>query len=166
LSLNKSFSNFHDESPYANDFKIRYAFWDTPNYGAYMTDVLKHLVIPNAQSVRDHIKSNPDVVQCHIRAFEEELEEIESDKPVLLAFGRDAYGSLNRHFDNNRYRILIPLTHYSHQVRKEKYREDTLCRIAEVFAEEGIAERIRIDCVSEANHDLIRLLNKPGVSLI
>lgn len=26
-----------------------------------------------------------------------------------------------------------------------------------------IAQRIRIDCVSEANHDLIRLLNKPGV---
>ena len=27
-----------------------------------------------------------------------------------------------------------------------------------------LAERIRIDCVSAANHDLIRLLDKPGVS--
>jgi len=25
-------------------------------------------------------------------------------------------------------------------------------------------KRIRIDCVSEANHNLIRLLDKPGVS--
>ena len=27
-----------------------------------------------------------------------------------------------------------------------------------------LAERIRIDCVSVANHNLIRLLDKPGVS--
>jgi hypothetical protein len=31
------FGNFHDASPGSQDFKIRYAFADTPYYGAYMT---------------------------------------------------------------------------------------------------------------------------------
>ncbi len=127
------FSNFHDETPYANDFKIRYAFLNTPYYGAYMTDVLKHLVIPDAQSVRDYIKGNPRVLQYHIKAFEEELEDIESYRPMVLAFGRDAYGALNRYLDKKRYSILIPLTHYSHQVRKEKYREAVHSQIAEAL---------------------------------
>ncbi len=35
--------------------------------------------------------------------------------------------------------------------------KDRLCERSE-------PQRIRIDCVSEANHDLIRLLDKPGVS--
>ncbi len=125
------FTNFHDESPYANDFKIRYAFWDTPYYGAYMTDVLKHLVILDAPKVRDYIKKNPNVLHRHIRAFEEELEEVESRRPMLLAFGRDAYGLLKKHLDWKRYGSLIPLTHYSHHVRKEEYREDVHSRIAE-----------------------------------
>ena len=36
----ESFRNFHDISPRANDFKIRYAFKGTEFYGAYMTDVI------------------------------------------------------------------------------------------------------------------------------
>ena len=34
------FGNFHDPSPHANDFKIRYAFQGTEYCGAYMTDVI------------------------------------------------------------------------------------------------------------------------------
>ena len=41
VGMIQDFANFHDESPSANDFKIRYAFSNTPYYGAYMTDVLK-----------------------------------------------------------------------------------------------------------------------------
>jgi hypothetical protein len=135
------FANFHDESPHANDFKIRYAFWETPYYGAYMTDVLKHLVILRAQSVRAYIRDHPDVIQRHIRAFEEELEDLESRKPMLLAFGRDAYDLLNKHLDKNRYSVLVPLTHYSHQVSKEKYRVDIHRQIAEALKEQKLPGR-------------------------
>jgi len=42
LNISRSFAerfrNFHDPSPSANDFKIRYAFTNTQYYGAYMTD--------------------------------------------------------------------------------------------------------------------------------
>jgi hypothetical protein len=127
------FSNFHDESPYANDFKIRYAFSETPYWGAYMTDVLKNLVIPDAQSVRDYIKNNPRDIEMHIKAFEKEIVDLETNKPLLLSFGRDAFGLLKRHLDKDLYCALIPLPHYSHQVRKEKYREEVHSRIAEVL---------------------------------
>jgi hypothetical protein len=39
--VSKPFLNFHDRNPKANDFKIRYAFKDSPYYGAYMTDINK-----------------------------------------------------------------------------------------------------------------------------
>jgi hypothetical protein len=127
------FSNFHDESPYANDFKIRYAFSNTPYYGAYITDVLKSLVILEARSVRDYLKENPNVLRFHINRFEEELDDLGSERPLLLAFGRDAFGILQKHLNKERFSHLIQITHYSHQVRKEKYREDVLDQIAQII---------------------------------
>ena len=34
-------ANFHDERPEATDYKIRYAFRDSPYWGGYMTDIIK-----------------------------------------------------------------------------------------------------------------------------
>ena len=42
LIATEPFKNFHDLNPYANDFKIRYAFEGTEFYGAWMTDVIKY----------------------------------------------------------------------------------------------------------------------------
>jgi len=141
-----AFTNFHSQSPYANDFKIRYAFWDTPYYGAYMTDVLKNLVIPDVRGVRDYIKSNPRVAESHVRAFADELNDLQSEKPLLLVFGRDAYELLNRCLHKSRYSVLILLTHYSHRVPKEKYRDEVLSRIFEVTraANETVGSKIRL----------------------
>jgi hypothetical protein len=125
----KPFANFHDESPYANDFKIRYAFRDTPYYGAYMTDVLKNLVIPDAQKVRDLLRIDPDIPRPHIQRFEKELQLIESHRPLILAFGRDAFSILHKYLNRNAYSQLIQTTHYSHQIRKEKYRLEVLGQI-------------------------------------
>lgn len=130
------FSNFHDESPYANDFKIRYAFTSTPFYGAYMTDALKNLVIPDAQKVRDYIKKYPEKPKEHIKALEIELDFIESKNPQILAFGRDTYEILKKYLSKNRYSQLIKITHYSHQVRKEKYKADVLEQIEYQTAEQ------------------------------
>ncbi len=124
-----AFSNFHDENPHANDFKIRYAFSGTPYYGAYMTDVLKNLVILNAQSVREYLKQNPESVRPHIDHFEAELIDLGVTKPIILAFGRDAFGVLKKYLKRECYSHLIQVTHYSHQIRKEKYREDVLSQI-------------------------------------
>jgi hypothetical protein len=127
------FSNFHDESPNANDFKIRHAFSRTQYYGAYMTDVLKKRVILRARDVRQYIKNNPSDVQCQMRAFEKELDDLQSKKPMLLAFGGDVYGLLNRYLEKDRYSVLIRLTHYSHYVGMEKYRNEVLSQISEAL---------------------------------
>ena len=131
LTSPKPFANFHDEGPYAKDFKIRYAFKGTPFWGAYMTDALKDLIIPDAQTVRDYLKDNPEAAASHIRNLEDELDLIKSDKPTILAFGRDAYGILKKHLDNRKYSKLIQITHYSHQIKKEKYRLEVLEKITE-----------------------------------
>jgi hypothetical protein len=51
-----------------------------------------------------------------------------------LAFGANAYELLKRHLNPARYRALVPLTHYSHRVPKEDYREESLARIAETLS--------------------------------
>lgn len=130
----RTFSNFHDESPHANDFKIRYAFEGTPYYGSYMTDVLKNLVIPDSQDVRRYLSNNPALVEPHIAALVAEFADLECERPTLLAFGRDAYGLLADHLDKRLYRSLIRLTHYSHQMNKEKYRVEVLSQIAGAVA--------------------------------
>ncbi len=43
VAFDKPYMNFHDANPYANDFKIRYAFKNTPYYSAYMTDLVKNI---------------------------------------------------------------------------------------------------------------------------
>jgi hypothetical protein len=123
------FANFHDESPHANDFKIRYAFEDTPYYGAYMTDALKNLVIPNAQNVREYLKRNPKATKPHMELLEQELADLATANPLILAFGRDAFAILSKSLKRDLYGHLIQVTHYSHQISKEKYRVEVLSQI-------------------------------------
>lgn len=125
----KPFANFHDEYSHAKDFKIRYAFWDTPYYGAYMTDILKDVVALNSKNVDKEIK-DPELLQKHICAFEQELEFIESSKPLILAFGKKAYNILKRHLDKTKYSQLIQIRHYSdYRLNKEEYKEEVIQKI-------------------------------------
>jgi hypothetical protein len=120
------FKNFHDLSPRANDFKIRYAFKDTEFYGAYMTDVIKNLEMVDSKDVKKHLKSNPHLIEQNIAFFREELKDLEASKPLILAFGVDTYNLLSSHLQGDEYSKLIKLTHYSHQISKEKYKEEIL----------------------------------------
>jgi len=131
------FSNFHDESPHANDFKIRYAFEGTPYYGAYMTDVLKNLVILNASSVREYLRKNPESVRPHIEYFERELVDLGVSEPLIIAFGRDAFGILKKYLKREKFSRLIQVTHYSHQIRKEKYRDEAISQIENALRNES-----------------------------
>ena len=58
--VSEPFVNFHDPSPRANDFKIRYAFKDSPYYGAYMTDIIKFLEEVDSKNVREYLKKRPE----------------------------------------------------------------------------------------------------------
>ena len=123
------FKNFHDLNPRANDFKIRYAFRETEFYGAYMTDVIKNLEMKDSHNVKTHLKRNANLIQENISMLREELSDLHANKPILLAFGVDAYNLLNKNLRKDEYSRLIRLTHYSHQISKENYKKEVFGQI-------------------------------------
>lgn len=66
VKFNKPFQNFHDSHPYANDFKIRFAFEDSPFYGAYMTDVIKNLEMLSSKDVVAYLNNNKGIIANNI----------------------------------------------------------------------------------------------------
>jgi len=125
VEMNEPFLNFHDSNPHGQDYKIRFAFEGTKYYGAYMTDIIKDFPMLSSKDVLKHLKNNPEEITNQINAFKEELEFIGGNKPIILAFGKDAFNILNQNMDRADYSELISLTHYSHQISKENYRIDT-----------------------------------------
>lgn len=123
------FGNFHDPSPSANDFKIRYAFRDTEYYGAYMTDIIKRVGMLDSKDLLAHLKATPALVEQNIESFREELRDLNCSAPTILAFGVGAYNIIQDNLRTAEYSKLIKLTHYSHQISKEKYREAVLKQI-------------------------------------
>jgi hypothetical protein len=121
--LNEPFRNFHDPSAVANDFKIRYAFRDTDFWGAYMTDVIKGLVEPASGALLNYLRKNSEVVGDHVKVLRSELLDLGYPHPLILAFGRAAHTLLKENLSEDDYSLLVPLTHYSHRISKEKYKD-------------------------------------------
>jgi len=129
VAFTEPFQNFHDPSPYANDFKIRYAFKDTQFYGAYMTDVIKNTVMLSSQDMRSYLKSHIEIIHDSILSLQRELNDIEANEPLMLIFGNDAYNLLNEYLPKKNYSKLIKITHYSHFINKENYKKEILDQI-------------------------------------
>jgi hypothetical protein len=104
-------------------FKIRYAFKDSPYYGAYMTDIIKLHEEVDSKKVMEHLKTNPGVVANDVDKCREELRDLRATTPTLLAFGNHTYKLLRENLDKSEYHKLIKLTHYSHWISKEPYKE-------------------------------------------
>jgi hypothetical protein len=121
--VSEPFINFHDRNPRANDFKIRYAFKDSAYYGAYMTDIIKFLEEVDSKNVMKYLKEHPERVEKSLAIFREEMRDLKATAPVILAFGKDTHHLLSENLNRNEYRKLIKLTHYSHQIGKEAYKE-------------------------------------------
>jgi hypothetical protein len=118
----RPFFNFHGKGGGA--FKIRYAFKDSPPYyGAYMTDIIKLQGEVDSKKMMQHLKAHPDVKALSVDKFREELRDLRATAPTILAFGNDTYKLLRENLDKSEYRKLIKLTHYSHRIRKEAYKE-------------------------------------------
>lgn len=134
-----AFANFHSSSPAAQDFKIRYAFKDSEYWGAYMTDVIKDLVQVDSSKVQKELASNPMIVQRNIERFKEELFALklnnpdEDRKPTIIAFGSKAYSIIKSPLLMGHYSRIIGITHYSHYIKKEKYKEEVHRQIKEAI---------------------------------
>ena len=123
------FRNFHDPSPWANDFKIRHAFLGTEFYGAYMTDVIKLFEEVNSKVVLQHLRKNPNLIEENLKILREEIADLGTNRPTILAFGKDTHSILKSRMDKSEYTLLIKLTHYSHQIAKDDYRDEVLAQI-------------------------------------
>ena len=133
FTIAEPFRNFHDPSPSAQDYKIRFAFRDTEYYGAYMTDIIKGVVEVDSKNIPKHLKKNPGVLAESLEIFREELRHLGAISPLILAFGRIAYDIIKENLSLAEYGKLIRLTHYSHQIGKEKYRETVLKEIQQAL---------------------------------
>jgi hypothetical protein len=125
-----SFANFHDPSSVAQDYKIRFAFSDTRYYGAYMTDLIKGVVMLESNKLMRHLAENPPLVSDNIQRLLEEFDDLKCVAPTLIAFGNDAYLLATKHLPSSRYTRLVGVTHYSHYISKEEYRHRVLSQLA------------------------------------
>jgi hypothetical protein len=128
--LPMSLGNFHDPSSVAQDYKIRYAFAGTSYYGAYMTDLIKDVVMLESGNLMSHLRENPSLVSRNVRRLLEEFEDLNCAAPALIAFGTDAYQLAARHVPSSRYSRLVRVTHYSHYISVEEYRRGVLAALA------------------------------------
>jgi len=129
--ITKPFGNFHSESSTSHDYKIRYALKDTQFWGAYMTDIIKDFEEKISGNLIKFVNKNPIFLQENIKAFEEELLFIDSNNPIIIAFGNDCYKILNRHL-KNKYKIY-KVSHYSSCISKEKLRIEIINIIKDVY---------------------------------
>lgn len=52
------------------------------------------------------------------------MKDLGNERPVILAYGKDAYRIARKHLRPEEYSLLIKLTHYSdYRLKKEAYKE-------------------------------------------
>jgi len=112
--------NFHYNKGSATDFKTRYALRDSPFWGGYMTDILKDYPEMESGKVVQYLKFHPEFEKKNIEFFRQELKDIGAENPKLIAFGNDVHDILKRNLPEFK---IVKITHYAHQISKEKYRE-------------------------------------------
>src|ERR1035437_300184 len=124
-----SFANFHDPRSVGQDYKIRFAFSGSPYYGAYMTDLIKGVVMRESSNLMRHLAENPPLVSDNIQRLLQEFDDLDCAAPTLIAFGNDAYRLAAKHVPSGRYKRLVRVTHYSHYISKEEYRHLVLAQL-------------------------------------
>jgi len=62
-------ANFHDSRPQAMDYKIRYAFNNSPYWGAYMTDIIKDFEQKAAGKMMSYLRRNKSFEEQNVKIF-------------------------------------------------------------------------------------------------
>lgn len=123
-AIKEPLANFHDKRTEATDFKIRYAFKNTPFWGGYMTDIIKDFDQKESGKVAKYLKENRAFENQNVEIFKRELADIGSRNPVLIAFGRDTHSILKKNFSNQFEILKVP--HYANYSSKEQYRQEVI----------------------------------------
>ena len=118
------FSNFHPKHNTAHDYKTRYALEETLYWGSYMTDIIKDYEDVVSNNVMKYLRDNPEFEKENIDKFKQEIIDIGSVNPILIAFGNSSYKILNKYFKDT-YKIF-KVSHYSSNITKEQLKTEFL----------------------------------------
>ena len=124
------FGNFHDARAEGQDYKIRFAFTGTRFYGAYMTDIIKGVVMLKSGDLMRYLVTNQHVVAESVERLLEEFDDLKSKSPTVVAFGSSAHLLAAKHLPANRYSRLVRVTHYADFISQTAYRERVLSELA------------------------------------
>jgi hypothetical protein len=102
-----------------------------------MTDIIKRVGMIDSKDLLAHLKAYPALVEQNMEEFRNELRDLNSSPPTILAFGIATYNILRKNLRTAEYSRLIKLTHYSDQISKEKYREAVLQQINQASPSAG-----------------------------
>lgn len=116
--ITQTFGNFHSANPSAQDYKIRIALTKSKFWGGYMTDIIKDFEQKVSGKLMSYLRDNKEFEKENIDKFEQELKDIGSIKPIIIAFGSDCYNILQRNL-KDKYTIY-KVTHYSAYITKDK----------------------------------------------
>jgi hypothetical protein len=117
----RTFGNFHPDYSSAQDYKTRFALVDTMFWGSYMTDIIKDFEEKVSCKMMKYLSSNKSFEKENIIKFKQELVDIGSKDPIIIAFGNDTYKILKRNFKDFK---IYKVTHYSSFISKEKLRDE------------------------------------------
>jgi hypothetical protein len=96
-----------------------------------MTDIIKNFVELKARDAVKLVKQSPTLLAQNISNFRDEMNDLGCHRPLIFAFGGDAFDLIKNNLQSHEYSGLIKLTHYSHQIGKDNYKRDELARIDE-----------------------------------
>jgi uracil-DNA glycosylase len=119
----EKFVNFHDKRSQGQDYKIRHAFMNTEFYGAYMTDIIKDFTEKSSGNVVSYLRTNKEFELKNVILFQQEIIDLRSPNPLIIAFGNHVYTILNKYL-KNKFRI-VRVPHYSNYISQENYRIET-----------------------------------------
>jgi hypothetical protein len=82
-----------------------------------------------SSDLRRHLAANPTLVGENVRKLLQEFDDLGCESPTQIAFGNDAHRLAAQHVPSRRYSRLVGVTHYSHYISKEHYREQVLTEV-------------------------------------
>ena len=107
--IDRPWGNFHSPSP--GDRKLRRLFNRSSYRGAYMTDLIKDHIAPDASSVED---IDAEVMHRNVQVFRDEMDVLGADASTLFVlFGRQARWLFCEHLSFF-YRNAVMCTHYAY----------------------------------------------------
>ena len=118
------------------DFKIRFAFKDSPYWGGYMTDLIKGCVEKESVKVKKYLRKNKECERQNVKKFLQELDDIGAIDPTLIAFGKVTHEVLKgnpeiqKRILNGQLKIR-EVDHYSCSLNKENYRAHVMCKLGQ-----------------------------------